>query len=123
MSTTAITLSTAAKNAALDAILDLLDDNGPGTLEICNSSDAVLSSHTLSNPAFAPASSGTATANAVISDTSAAAGTASKFFAKDGNGATVFSGTVGTSGEGVNLSSVTIGAGDTVSITAWTVGI
>jgi dTDP-4-amino-4,6-dideoxygalactose transaminase len=61
-----------------------------------------------------------ATASAITSDTSATGGTAAKFKVTDSDSNIVFSGTVGTSGADLNLSSLAIGAGDTVSVSSFT---
>jgi len=70
--------------------------------------------------AFGAASSGTATANAITSDTSATGGTVAKFQAKSGAGTVIFEGAVSTSGSDINLSSLVVGVGDTVSISSLT---
>ena len=123
----AITLETSARNAACDAVVDLIDAGaGAGTLEITSADSSVagtseVATCTFSDPAFGAASSGTATASAITDDTSATGGTASHFTIFDSNSAAVMRGTVAASGADLNLSSVSIGAGDTVSITSFTV--
>ena len=75
-------ISTPARNAACDAIVDLVDGGaGAGTLAIrtgsppTNPADAdsgtLLGTLTFSDPAFGAASGGTATASAITSDTNA----------------------------------------------------
>lgn len=123
----AITLTTAARNAACDAIVDLIDaGTGAGYLEIKSGASTVAGTNEVatlafSDPAFGAASSGVATASAITDDTSATGGTASHFTIFDSDNAAVMQGTVSTSGADLNLSSVTIGAGDTVSISSFTV--
>ena len=68
-----------------------------------------------------------ATASAISDDTSATgnASAVDKFIVKDQDGTEVFRGSVGatSSGEDMELTSTTIGAGDTVSITSFTVTV
>jgi hypothetical protein len=64
----------------------------------------------------------TATANAITSDTAAVAGTAGYFALMKSDGTTVVAtGSVGTSGADLNLSSLTIAGGATVSCSAFTI--
>jgi hypothetical protein len=125
-------ISTAARNAAADGVVDLLDAGaGAGTLKIYTGSQpatgdtaesgTLLATFTLSDPAFGAASSGVATAAAIANTTGVAAGTAGWFRAEDSTGANVLDGTVGTSGAELNLNTTTISVGLTVSITSWTV--
>lgn len=117
------TLSTAARNAACNAIVDLCDVSAPGNLVIRTSGDVEVATLPLSNPAFGSASTGVATASAITSDTSATGGTAAKATLEDGAAATVITLTVSTSGADLNLSSTTIGAGATVSVSSLTVTV
>jgi hypothetical protein len=127
-------ISTAARNAAADGIVDLLDGGsgaakiriydgsqpaGPGTAV---SGQTLLAELTCSDPAFGAASSGVATASAITSDTVAdATGTASWFRALTSDNTAVIDGSVGTSDADLVLDSVSIVAGGTVAVTAWTV--
>jgi hypothetical protein len=123
----AITLTTAARNAACDAIVDLIDaGTGAGTIELKSAASTVagtseVATLTFSDPAFGAASSGTATASAITDDTSATGGTAGFFTIFDSDANAVLQGTVATSGADLNMSSVSIGAGDTVSISSLTI--
>lgn len=121
----AVNYSTAAKNARLQSTADLIDAGAsPGKLKIRDSSNAVLATLTLADPC------GTVSAGVLtfdfdpdISDTSAdASGTAANAILTDSADTTVVSGlTVGTSGTNVILDSVSITAGQTVTITAGTI--
>jgi len=68
-----------------------------------------------------PASGGVLTANSISDDTSATGGTVTWFRLETSGAAAVVDGDVGTSGSDLNLTSTTIGAGDTVSITGLTI--
>lgn len=122
----ALTLTTAARNAACNAIVDLIDGgttDANGDIVIMTSGDVEVATLAMSNPAFGAAATGVATAAAISDDTSATGGTAALFKVQDRDNTEIFRGTVGTSGADLNLSSVTIGASDTVSISSLTVTV
>lgn len=126
-------ISTAARNAAVNAVVGLLDAGaGAATLAIrtgsppTNVSDAdagtLLATLTFSDPSFGSASSGTATANAITSDTNVDnTGTAGHFRAKDSDGNTVLQGTCGTSATDMVWNSVSFVAGGTAACSSFTV--
>ena len=130
-------MSNAVAKAACDAIVDLIDGGaGAGTVKIYTgaqpadpdtaASGTLLATLTCSDPAFGAAADGApggvATANSVTDDTSAdATGTAGWFRVLDSNSLPILDGEVGTSGADMNLNSVAITSGATVSITSWTV--
>ncbi len=117
----AVTHPTGVRNTLCNTVVDLLDaGTGAGTLKFVTSGDVEVATCTFSDPAFAAASTGTATANAITDDTNATGGTAAKFEAEDSDTNDCFLGSVATSGADINLSSVVIGAGDTVSISSLT---
>lgn len=117
----AVTHPTAVRNAIADAVVDSIDTGGAGSLIFQTSGDAEVATLTFSATAFGAASSGTATAAAITSDTDATGGTVAKFKIQNGSAADAgFAGAVGTSGSDINLSSLTVGAGDTVSISSLT---
>lgn len=117
----AVTYSTAAKNARLDAVATLIDAGAAGKLKIRDSGNVVLATFTLADPCAAAAASGILTFDfdPDISDSSAdATGTAANAIITDASDTTVISGlTVGTSGTDIVLDSVSITAGQTVTIT------
>ena len=81
---------------------------------------------TFGSTAFGASSSAggvvTATANAITSDTNATGGTAGYVaLLKSDDSTVVATGSVGTSGADLNLSSLTIGAGATVSCSSFTI--
>jgi hypothetical protein len=125
--------------AALDALLAKLNVGGtaghikifsgamPATCETADSG-TLLSTLTLSVTSFAgatdPGTTGlaTATANAITSDSSAAAtGTAGYFRAYDSAGVCIAQGTVGTSAADMILNTTSIVTAATVAITSWVV--
>lgn len=114
------TLSTAARNAACDAVVDMLDG---GTLEFQTASDVEVSTLTLGTPAFGAASNGTATANAMTPDASSTGGgPITKGVFKDSGGTAVVTVTVSTVGNGgeIELTSTTIAAGEPITISSYT---
>jgi|SRR5437870_12250402 len=125
----AITLSVAAANVAADALCALLngghvrlyDGARPITADTAITTQVLLASPTFANPAFAAAIAGVATANAVVSDTDAAASSTATFFrAVTSGGATVCDGSVGTVDADCILSSLAITAHGTVAISSVT---
>ena len=127
-----MSLSTAvvARNAALDAIsalantgyLRIYTGSKPATPETA-ASGTLLAELRLNATAFAAASGGIITANAITSDSSADnTGTAGWFRIWKSDGTTaVWDGTVGTSGADLNLNSVAISAGAAVGVSSLTI--
>ena len=113
----AVTHPTATRNGIADYVVDQLDG---GTLEIQTSGDVEVATLTFGTPAFGSAAAGVATANSITDDTNATGGTAAKAQLKNSGGTAIVNCSVGTSGQDINLSSVSIGAGDTVSISSLT---
>ena len=127
----AFELTTAARNAACDAIVDLLDG---GTVTIYQSSGAppavnaaangtLLASPTFGSPAFGAAAAGVATANAIGSALAAASGEADYFRLVTSGAATVAQGAAGDSGSDLNLGDATIVAGADIGISSMTVTV
>lgn len=76
----------------------------------------------MSATAFAAAVNGVATANAITTENALASGTAGYYAMVESDGVTVVqTGTVGTSGADLNLSSLSITAGTPVSVASMTV--
>lgn len=117
----AVTLSTAARNAACDAVVDLVDaGSGAGKVRI-RASTTTLVDIALADPAFGAASTGTATAASLPrSGTAAAGGTADNFQVLDSDNNVIWSGTAGTSGTDMILDNTSIANGQTVNLTAFT---
>lgn len=122
----AVTYSTAAKEARLNAVITLIDAGvSAGYIEIGTTGMAsVLATITLADPC-GTASAGTLTFDfdPDVSDSSADnSGTAAEARIKDSAGNVIISGlTVGTSGTNIILDSVSITAGQTVTLTTGTI--
>jgi len=117
----AVVYSTTVKNSRLTAVRDAIDAGAAaGYLEIGTTGmGTVLATIPLADPSGSVAA-GVLTFSAPVSDANAdATGTAAEARIKDSNGNVIVSGlTVGTSGANINLSSVGITAGDTVTISS-----
>jgi hypothetical protein len=121
--------SIVARNAQLDALAALADSgylriysgSPPATPETA-ASGVLLAELRLNATAFGAAASGVITANAITSDSSAdATGSAGYYRVLQSDGTTVlWDGSVSTSGADLNLNSVAIQSGATVSISALT---
>jgi len=120
----AITISNAARTAAVTALTNLLDASSvAGYITVTASNDDVLTTHALSDPAVASITNGVATLDTIADDTDAAGGTAAKVKFYDGDAVLVMSGTATATGGGgdLELNSLTIPAAVTVSITSGTI--
>jgi hypothetical protein len=123
----AVTHSTAARNAATDAVTALIGPSGnlvfrisPSTVSAPGTAVATLP---LSATAFAAASSGTATANAITSDTNATGNASPVAFAtlQTSGGTVVIQCAVAASGSDINMTNgLVVAAGDTVSCSSLT---
>lgn len=108
------------RNTLANAILTAIDqDAGAGALIFMTSGDVEVATLPLSDPAGS-VTGAVLTFSAITDDSSATGGTVAKFKVTDNSGDEIFYGSVGTSGEDINLSSLAIGAGDTVSVTSLT---
>jgi hypothetical protein len=106
-----------------DAVVDRVDAGaGAGTLEFQTSGDVEVATCTFSDPAFGNAANGVATASAITADSSATGGTIAKVRIKDSTGTEVWSGSVTATGGGgdIELGSVSVSAGQEVSISSLT---
>ncbi len=116
----AVTHAVSIRDALCTTVTDAINVGGAGSLVFQTAASAEVATCTFSATAFGAPSSGTATANAITDDTNATGGITDRFAARSGTPADVFFGSVGLSGQDINLSSVDIGAGDTVSMTSLT---
>ncbi len=121
----------ALRHNQLDEITTLIDAGaGAGLIRIYDGArpatggavTTLLAELTCSDPSAAAASGGVWTFDTITDDASADAdGTATWFRIVDSNGAFVLDGDVGTSGSDLNLNSVSLTTGGTVSITSFTI--
>ncbi len=119
-------ISNTIRSACCDSFVDAYDtgstDAGGDYDGYTAAYATLLFSCLLSAPAYGAASNGVATANSITDDSSAdATGTAAVGRAKDRDNTTCHDFTIGTSGEDLNLNTVSITSGDTVSISSATV--
>ena len=122
----AVTHSTAARNAATDAVTALIGTSGKlvfrlsGTVSAPGTAVATLS---LSSTAFASSSSGTATANSITADTNATGNASAVATAtlETSGGTVVIHCAVAASGSDINMTNgLTVASGDTVSCSSLT---
>lgn len=123
----AVTHSTAARNAATDAVTALIGVSGSLVFRISPSTvaapGAVVATLPLSATAFGAASTGTATANAITTDASAAGNASTVAFAtlQTSGGTVVIQCAVAASGSDINMSNgLVVAAGDSVSCSSLT---
>lgn len=128
-------LATDTRNKACDAIVDDIDaGSGAGTIAIrtgaqpTNVGDAdtgtLLGTLTFSDPAFGASATGTATASAITSDSSADnSGTAGHFRIKDSDSNIHSDGTCGQGSGDLSFDNATIVAGGVIAISSFTVTV
>jgi len=123
----AVTHSTAARNAATDAVTALISTSGNLVFRTSPSSVAspgtAVATLPLSATAFGASSSGTATANAITSDTNATGNASPVAFAtlQTSGGTIVIHCAVAASGSDINMTNgLTVASGDTVSCSSLT---
>ena len=125
-----VTLSTAARNAAADAVVDLLDAGASpetaGDIAFATSADSVKATCVMSKPAFGSASTGVCTASAIAAGTVSGASTSpqtviTKAFFRNMADTEIFRCVVASpSGGDINLSSNIVNNDDTITITSLT---
>lgn len=115
-----MTLTTPGRNAACDGFVDTLNT---GTIVFETVGNSEVATCTFPNPAFGAAVVGVATAGTIVDDTSATGGVVDHAHLKTSAAADQASCTCTVTGGGgdFELTSLTIGAGDTVSVTSLTV--
>ena len=130
-----VQISTAARNAACDALTALLDVGGTGTIEIRTGaqpatpatadSGTLLATLTFAATAFGAAATGVCTAAAISSVSAGDTGTAGHFRMKNNAGTVVLQGTCGLNSGTFDLEfdDTSIISGGTVDITAFTITV
>jgi archaellin len=115
----AVTHSTACRNGIANYVVDQLDG---GNLVYQTSGDVEVATLAFAATAFGDASGGTATAGTITSDTNATGGTIAKASWQNSSATEVVECSVTATGGGgdIELSSVAISAGDTVSTSSLT---
>ena len=119
----AVTHPTAVRDGIVNFVVDQLDEGTPpGTLVFQTSGDVEVATLTLANPAFGASSSAVATAGSITADSSATGGTIAKARLKNqaGTDKIICSVTATGGGGGIELNSVVVSAGQSVSITSLT---
>ena len=122
-----VTHSTLARNTATDAVTALIGASGNLVFRISPSTVAspgtAVATLPLSATAFAASSSGTATANAITSDTNATGNVSAVAYAtlQTSGGTIVIQCAVAASGSDINMTGgLTVASGDTVSCSSLT---
>jgi hypothetical protein len=119
----AVTHPTLVRDGIANFVVDQLDEGTPpGTLVFQTSGDAEVATLDLANPAFGASSAGVATAGAIVTDTNATGGTVAKARLKNNVGTDKIICSVTATGGGgdIQLNSVVISAGQSVSMTSLT---
>jgi hypothetical protein len=120
----AVTHPTAIRNAFADLITSTCSTTGRLIFRItgstANSPSTAVATLTLSNPIAPGASGGVITLSTITADTNATGGTVAFATLGTSGGTIACHCAVSTSASDINLSSLTVGAGDTVSVSSLT---
>lgn len=122
----ATTLGTAARNAACNAVVDLVDaGSGAGKIRIKSGGGTVIAEGNFGDPAFGNSATGVATANGlpltVTGVAAAGAGTAAATFdITDSDNTVIWSGAVGNGSGEMDLDNVNIADGQVATISTCT---
>ncbi len=121
----ATTLGTAARNAACNAVVDLVDaGSGAGKIRIKSAGATVIAEVVFDDPAFGNASVGVATAAGTLNGagiTAAGAGTAAATFdVTDSDNTVIWSGLVGNGSGELDLDNVNIADGQAILVSSFT---
>ncbi len=121
----ALVLETVLRNVLANAI-DNEINTGASTsnMKLETVGDVEVATLDFQNPAFGNSATGVITLNGVpISDTNATGGLVDQFSIYDRDGTKQMEGGVAVSGEDLDLSSLTVGATDTVELTSFTITV
>lgn len=130
----ALRLGTTMRNNGCNGIVDTIDQgSGAGKINFYTGSQpgsvggtygTLLGTCPFSDPAFGNASTGTATASAITSDTNAdASGTCATFNIADSDNNVLCDGTCGTSGTDITFDNNVFVAGGTIAISSLTITV
>lgn len=120
-----LTLETALRNALANEITAEMDTGaGTSNMKLETSGDVECATINFQNPSFGAAATGVITLLGVpLSDTSATGGTVAQFSLYNRNAAKQLEGVVAVSGQDLDLSSLSVGVGDTVELTSFTITV
>lgn len=118
-------LETAMRNAIATAFGDRVDaDTDPGYMELQTSADAEVATFTFQDPSFGSPSTGVISLLGVpIQDTNATGGTVAKGCLFDGDDTKLTEAEAATAAAPIIMSSLSVGAGETVTLTSLTVTV
>lgn len=118
-------LETAMRNALADAFDARVNDNATAAyMQLETSGDAEVATFTFQDPAFGAASVGVITLLGVpLEDTTATGGTVAQGSIYDGGATKLAEAAAAVSGQPIVMSSLVVGAGETVSLTSLTVTV
>jgi hypothetical protein len=118
-------LETGTRNALANAFDDHVNTGaGTANMKLETSADVEVAEFAFANPAFGGAATGVITLSGTpIQDTNAAGGTVAQASIYNRNGDKVCESVAATSGQEVTVSSTTVGAGETVTLTSLTVTV
>jgi len=123
----ALVLETTLRNALaddIDANINFGVSDANGDLKFETSGDVEVATIEFQDPAFGPAATGVITAAGLpLSDTSATGGTVAQYSIFNRNNLKILEGVVSVSGDDLDLSSLSVGVGDTVELTAFTITV
>lgn len=121
----ALTLETVLRDVLADAIdAELNIGAGTSNMKLETTGDVEVATIDFPNPAFGASSTGTITLLGVpLSDTSATGGTVAQFSLYDRDGTKQLEGVVQVSGADLDLSSLSVGATDTVELTSFSITV
>jgi hypothetical protein len=121
----AITLGTAARNAACNAVVDLVDaGSGAGKIRFKSAGATVIAEIVFDDPAFGNAATGVATAAGTLNGAGVAAAGAgtvmTTFDVTDSDNTVVWSGTVGNGSGDIDVDNTTIADGQVITLSSFT---
>ena len=118
-------LETTMRDALANAFDDRVNLNAsPGYMQLETSADAEVATFTFQDPAFGAAAAGVITlAGVPIADSDATGGTVAQGSIYDGGNTKLAEAAADTSGTPIVMSSLVVGAGETVTLTSLTVTV